>query len=92
MAELVDALVLGTSIHDVKVRVLSSALNNQNMKVGQQVDFFLFGIRESGTIIKKHKGKLYDIQVATGLIYPQCQVFRTLPRKKAQIPPWYMLA
>ena len=61
------------------------------MKVGQQVDFFLFGIRERGTIIKKHKGKLYDIQVSTGLIYPQCQIFRTLP-KKAHRPPWYMLA
>ena len=30
MAELADALVLGSSVHDVQVQVLLSALNNKN--------------------------------------------------------------
>ena len=30
MAELADALVLGSSVHDVQVQVLLSALNKEN--------------------------------------------------------------
>ena len=39
MAELVDALVLGTSVHDVKVRVLSSALFGRSNSIGRAPAF-----------------------------------------------------
>ena len=45
MAELADALVLGSSVHDVQVQVLLSALNNESpnlFPVGRGSDFFIF--------------------------------------------------
>ena len=45
MAELADALVLGSSVYDVQVQVLLSALNNKNPNLfsigGEGSDFWL---------------------------------------------------
>ena len=61
------------------------------MKVGQTVGFFLFGVPETGTIIKKHNSKLFDIETANGTKYPEVQLFKKLPKRKSQVPPWYIL-
>ena len=45
MAELADALVLGSSVYDVQVQVLLSALNNKNpnlFSIGEGFGFFVF--------------------------------------------------
>ena len=45
MAELADALVLGSSVYDVQVQVLLSALNNKNpnlFSIGEGFGFFAF--------------------------------------------------
>lgn len=45
MAELADALVLGSSVYDVQVQVLLSALNNKNpnlFSIGERVRIFGF--------------------------------------------------
>ena len=45
MAELADALVLGSSVYDVQVQVLLSALNNKNPNLfptGERVRIFWF--------------------------------------------------
>ena len=45
MAELADALVLGSSVYDVQVQVLLSALNNKNpnlFSIGEGFGFFIF--------------------------------------------------
>ena len=45
MAELADALVLGSSVYDVQVQVLLSALNNKNpnrFSTGERVRIFGF--------------------------------------------------
>ena len=46
MAELADALVLGSSVYDVQVQVLLSALNNKNpnlFSIGEGFGFFVLG-------------------------------------------------
>ena len=45
MAELADALVLGSSVHDVQVQVLLAAPNNENpnlFSIGEGFGFFVF--------------------------------------------------
>ena len=45
MAELADALVLGSSVYDVQVQVLLSAPNNENpnlFSIGEGFGFFVF--------------------------------------------------
>ena len=53
MAELADALVLGSSVYDVQVQVLLSALNNKNpnlFSIGEGFGFFVFfGNENSGS-------------------------------------------
>ena len=53
MAELADALVLGSSVHDVQVQVLLAAPNNENpnlFSIGEGFGFFVFfGNENSGS-------------------------------------------
>ncbi len=52
MAELADALVLGSGVYDVQVQVLLSALNNKNpnlFSTGERVRIFGF-LQQSKTI------------------------------------------
>ena len=50
MAELADALVLGSSVHDVQVQVLLAAPNHENpnlFSIGEGFGFFVFFGNES---------------------------------------------
>ena len=53
MAELADALVLGSSVHDVQVQVLLAAPNHENpnlFSIGEGFGFFVFfGNENSGS-------------------------------------------
>lgn len=60
------------------------------MKVGNKITFYLFGIETNGVIYNVHKDKTVDIN-ADGYNYPRVQTFKTLPKKKKDIPPWYIL-
>tara|TARA_Y100000389_G_scaffold66995_1_gene63219 strand:+ start:202 stop:393 length:192 start_codon:yes stop_codon:yes gene_type:complete len=60
------------------------------MRVKDVIEFYLFGALEIGTIVKINKDK--TLQIAhMGVIYPNVQIFKTLPKKKKDIPPWYIL-
>jgi hypothetical protein len=61
------------------------------MKVGDNIQFYLFGVLESGTIIKKNKNRTFTIETPNGIKYPEVKVFKRLPKRKSQIPPWYIL-
>ena len=60
------------------------------MKVGDKVDFYLFGV--------KHKGEIYQIDskeklagiLFEGFKYPNTRMIKKLPKNKNEIPPWYM--
>jgi hypothetical protein len=68
------------------------------MKVGQTINFYLFGAPVEGeiyTIDKKEKtvGVIYE-----GFKYPHMRTFKKLPKKrsdnpsnKSYVPPWYIL-
>jgi len=60
------------------------------MKIGQTVEFTLFGSKEVGILSQKNEDKTINIDVR-GVIYPKVQTFKKLPKKKSDIPPWYIL-
>ena len=60
------------------------------MKTGQTIEFYLFGVKEKGTISKINENKTVNIQF-DGYTYPNTQTFKTLPKKIKEIPPWYIL-
>lgn len=67
------------------------------MKVGQVVEFYLFGAREKGVLSQKNKDKTWNIKMGD-VTYPNVQTFKKLPKKrsdnpsnKSYVPPWYML-
>jgi len=67
------------------------------MKVGDKITFFLFGGSETGEIVEINKDKTLQIS-HMGVIYPNVQTFKKLPKKrsdnpsnKSYVPPWYIL-
>jgi predicted RNA-binding protein (virulence factor B family) len=60
------------------------------IKIGDNIEFYLFGMRTTGKVINVNKDKTVDI-TTEGYKYPKVQTFKTLPRKKKDIPPWYIL-
>lgn len=60
------------------------------MKRGQNVEFYLFGVKEKGTILKINEDKTLHIEF-DGYTYPNVQIFKALPKKTKEIPPWYIL-
>lgn len=61
------------------------------MKVGDKLDnFYLFGILTQGEVYQVNKDKTVNV-VADGYNYPNVQTFKTLPKKKKEVPPWYIL-
>ena len=60
------------------------------MKVGDKIEFYVFGALEEGVIIKKNSDRTVDIEVK-GIKYPHVRKFKRLPKRKSQIPPWYIL-
>ena len=62
------------------------------MKVGDKIEFYLFGIPTVGEIYEvDKKSKTVNIRAEDGYNYPQVQTFKTLPKKKKDVPPWYIL-
>jgi hypothetical protein len=60
------------------------------MKVGQTIEFYLFGGKEKGTLSQKNDDGTWNIEVYD-VTYPKVQTFKTLPKKKSDIPPWYII-
>lgn len=61
------------------------------MKKGDIIEFYLFGIPTVGEVYEiNRKDKTVSV-ISDGYNYPDIQTFKTLPRKKKDIPPWYIL-
>lgn len=60
------------------------------MKVGDKIDFYVFGVAATGIIVSKNKDKTVTIEV-DGTRYPNVKRFKRLPKRKNQIPPWYII-
>ena len=60
------------------------------MKVGDKIEFYCFSVLEKGTIVEINKDKTLQIACG-GVIYPGVQTFKTLPKRKKEVPPWYIL-
>jgi hypothetical protein len=60
------------------------------MKVGDNIEFYVFGARTVGVIVSKNKDKTFTIEV-DGTKYPNVKTFKKLPKIKKQIPPWYII-
>jgi len=60
------------------------------MKTGQTIEFYLFGVKEKGTVSQINENKTVNIQF-DGYTYPNTQILKTLPKKTKEIPPWYIL-
>ena len=61
------------------------------MKVGDIIKFYVFGVLETGTIVEKHNEDKTVTIVVKGTRYPHVMSFKRLPKRKSQIPPWYIL-
>jgi len=67
------------------------------MKVGQTIEFYLFGGKEKGTLSQKNDDGTWNIEVYD-ITYPKVQTLTKLPKKrsdnpssKSYVPPWYIL-
>ena len=60
------------------------------MKVGDKIEFYCFSVLERGTIVEINKDKTLQIACG-GVIYPGVKTFKTLPKRKKEVPPWYIL-
>ena len=60
------------------------------MKIGKQQEFHLFGAIVEGTVTQINEDKSLTITIE-GINYPEVRTFKTLPKKKKEIPPWYIL-
>jgi hypothetical protein len=71
------------------------------MKLGDEIEFYLFNEPLVGIITKINKptpakgntpakGQTVNVRYM-GLNYPEALIFNTLPKKKKEIPPWYIL-
>jgi hypothetical protein len=60
------------------------------MKRGQPIEFYLFGVKEKGTIIKINEDSTIHIEF-DGYTYPNTQILKVLPKKSKDVPPWYIL-
>tara|TARA_B100000287_G_C20231291_1_gene622225 strand:- start:353 stop:562 length:210 start_codon:yes stop_codon:yes gene_type:complete len=68
------------------------------MKIGDKIDFYLFGAIEKGTIYKIDKKEKTVSVRCKGYNYPDIRTFKKLPKKrsdnpsnKSYVPPWYIL-
>jgi len=61
------------------------------MKKGDKIKFYLFGAPASGVVDRVNR-KEGTVNIAEGgVIYPNVQTFKELPKKKKEVPPWYIL-
>lgn len=62
------------------------------MKEGDTINFLCFGLLTTGVIYEVDKvNKTVSVIAEDGYKYPKIQTFKELPRKKKDIPPWYIL-
>ena len=62
------------------------------MKIGDNIEFYLFDIPPMGKVYEiDKKNKTVNIRAEDGYNYPKVQTFKTLPKKKKDVPPWYIL-
>jgi len=61
------------------------------MKIGDKIEFYLFSEKRMGEIYKINKKEKTVSVMFEGFNYPDVQTFKTLPKKKSDIPPWYIL-
>lgn len=60
------------------------------MKVGDIINFYLFSEEVQGEIINVNRKEKTIMAIHEGYKYT-IQTFSKLPKKKSDIPPWYML-
>jgi len=60
------------------------------MKIGTQVDFMLFNVMRKGIILEYDKKTKIAMVGYNGSRYPNTQTFKTLPKRKKDIPFWYI--
>ena len=61
------------------------------MKKGDKIKFYLFGAPANGVVDRVNR-KAGTVNIAEGgFIYPNVQTFKELPKKKKEVPPWYIL-
>jgi hypothetical protein len=61
------------------------------MKVGDTINFYLFGVEVQGEILNINTKEKTVRLLHEGYNYPGVQTFNKLPKKKSDIPPWYIL-
>lgn len=61
------------------------------MEVGDIVNFYLFSEEVQGEVISINKKEKTVKLLHEGYNYPEVQTFKKLPKKKSDIPPWYIL-
>jgi len=62
------------------------------MKEGDTIRFLCFDLLTTGVIYEVDKvNKTVSVLAEDGYKYPNIQTFKTLPKKKKDIPPWYIL-
>lgn len=61
------------------------------MKIGDKIKFYLFGQLVSGVVYEVDKTEKTVSVVHEGYKYSKMQTLRSVPRKKKDIPPWYIL-
>lgn len=61
------------------------------MKIGDKIDFYLFNVKRTGKVYKVNKQAKTVGIVFEEYKYPGVQTFKTLPKRKKDIPPWYIL-
>ena len=59
------------------------------MKRGQIIEFYLFGVKEKGTVTKINEDKTVNIEF-DGYTYPNTKTLKILHKKTKEIPPWYI--
>ena len=61
------------------------------MKKGDKVEFYLFSALEKGIVERvNRKNKTLNISLE-GIIYPNVETFKELPKKAKDTQPWYIL-
>ena len=61
------------------------------MKIGDKIKFYLFGQLVSGVIYEIDKAEETVSVMHEGYRYSKMQTLRSVPRKKKDRPPWYIL-
>ena len=61
------------------------------MKVGDKIEFYLFSEKRIGEVYNIDKTEKTVGVIFEGFKYPSVETFKKLPKKKSDVPPWYIL-